>query len=484
MESKGPNIPDAESIGLKPTAAPESAYSTFSSRQKAWIVVLVALAGTFSPMSSFVFYPAIDAISKDLHVTVGLVTVTTYMIVSGIVPTLMGSAADSFGRRPIYALALSVYLVANLGLALQDTYVGLLFLRMLQSAGSSGTISLGYGVLSDITTRAERGSYVGIFLIGPNVAPPVGPVLGGILTAKLGWKWIFWMLCILGGSCLGLILLALPETSRVIVGNGSIAPSGIYLTLLSVIARNKRGKSGESQSIHESTNLAPSLEHGPKFTLSNPLDCLKLLLLKDVAVVLSCNGIYYMIYCSIQASLSTLFIEIYNYGSLGAGLIYIPFGIACLAGTFIWGKVLDSEFARLAKKRCMPQGEVRRNADFPIEAARLSSALYLVVLSTLGTIAYGWSIHYRVHVSVPLVFRAIVGFSVTGLFALGTLLTDLNTTKASTASSSANLVRCALASIALAVLQPLIDRIGVGWCFTMFGLLGGLCGPVMIWDIK
>lgn len=62
----------------------------------------------------------------------------------------------------------------------------------------------------------------------------------------------------------------------------------------------------------------------------------------------------------------------------------------------IIGKVLDSEFARLAKKRCMPQGEVRRNADFPIEAARLSSALYLVVLSTLGTIAYGWSIHYRV----------------------------------------------------------------------------------------
>lgn len=48
----------------------------------------------------------------------------------------------------------------------------------------------------------------------------------------------------------------------------------------------------------------------------------------------------------------------------------------------------------------------------------------------------------------------------------------------------ANLVGCALVTITLAVLQPLIDRIGVGWCFTMFGLLGGLCGPLMIWDIK
>lgn len=142
MESKGINTSDAESTGLEPTTAPEPAYSTFSSRQKAWIVFLVALAGMFSPMSSFVFYPAIDAISKDLHVTVGLVNlaVTIYMIVSGIVPPLMGSAADKFGRRPIYALALSVYFVANLGLALQDTYVGLLLLRMLQSAGSSGLL--------------------------------------------------------------------------------------------------------------------------------------------------------------------------------------------------------------------------------------------------------------------------------------------------------------------------------------------------------
>ncbi|EFY85464.1 Major Facilitator Superfamily protein [Metarhizium acridum CQMa 102] len=250
----------------------------------------------------------------------------------------------------------------------------------------------------------------------PNVAPPVGPVLGGILTAKLGWKWIFCMLCILGGSCLALILLSLPETSRVIVGNGSIAPKGIYLTLFSVIARNKKGKSSGSHSLDDSTNMALSVEHGPKFTLPNPLNCLKVLLWKDVAVILSCNGIYYMIYCSIKASLSTLFIEIYHYESLGLGLIYMPFGIACLAGTFIWGKVLDFEFARLAKKCGMSQGEVRRNADFPIEAARLSSALYLVVLSTVGTIVYGWVIHYRVHVSVPLVFQAIVGFSTTGLF--------------------------------------------------------------------
>lgn len=88
------------------------------------------------------------------------------MVVSGVVPSLIGTAADTLGRQPIYALALTIYLVANIGLAAQRSFPALLVLRMLQSAGSSGTISLGYGIISDITTTTRRGFYVGIMLLG------------------------------------------------------------------------------------------------------------------------------------------------------------------------------------------------------------------------------------------------------------------------------------------------------------------------------
>lgn len=50
------------------------------------------------------------------------------------------------------------------------------------------------------------------------------------------------------------------------------------------------------------------------------------------------NGMFYMIYCCVQASLSSLFIEVYEYDSLEAGLICIPFGMACLISTALWGK--------------------------------------------------------------------------------------------------------------------------------------------------
>lgn len=81
--------------------------------------------------------------------------------------------------------------------------------------------------------------------------------------------------------------------------------------------------------------------------------------------------------------------------------------------------------------------------------------------------------------------QSFIGFTGTGLFvALGTLLTDLNPTRSSTAAASANLVRCALAASALAVVQIMINNIGPCWTFTIFGAMGGLCGPMLLWLMR
>jgi hypothetical protein len=115
-------------------------YSIFSKTQKRWIVLLVAFAGMFSPLSSFIYYPATHALATDLHTSIEAInlSITTYMIVSGITPSILGDAADQIGRRPVYIFAFVVYFAANIGLALQNSYPALLVLRMVQSVGSSG----------------------------------------------------------------------------------------------------------------------------------------------------------------------------------------------------------------------------------------------------------------------------------------------------------------------------------------------------------
>lgn len=120
--------------------AQEPPYSVFTPMQVRLIVFMAALAGFFSPFSAFIYFPSVDYISADLHVSVQLVniTITAYLIVQGVVPAFFGDLADQIGRRPVYLLVLSVYFVSCIGLAIQRSYPALLVLRMLQSAGSSG----------------------------------------------------------------------------------------------------------------------------------------------------------------------------------------------------------------------------------------------------------------------------------------------------------------------------------------------------------
>lgn len=121
--------------------AREALYSVFTKPQKRWIIFLVALAGWFSTLSSFIYFPAITALSKDLNIPIEKInlTITSYLIVSAVIPSMVGKAADTSGRRPIYIAILAVYLASNIGLALQSSFPALFVLRMIQAAGVSGT---------------------------------------------------------------------------------------------------------------------------------------------------------------------------------------------------------------------------------------------------------------------------------------------------------------------------------------------------------
>jgi MFS family permease len=125
---------------VEPVESLSLQYSVFSTWRKRCIVGLIALAAWFSTLSSFIYYPAITLIAKDLQLSVAEVnlSITSYMAISAVAPSITGDASDLYGRRPLYLLTLIMYLLANIGIAVQSSFAGLLLLRMLQSAGISG----------------------------------------------------------------------------------------------------------------------------------------------------------------------------------------------------------------------------------------------------------------------------------------------------------------------------------------------------------
>ena len=123
---------------------PSQPYSAFTHQQKTWIIAVASWAGWFSTASSFIYFPAIPFMASQMNVSVQRInlTVTAYLVASGVFPTITGSVADRYGRRITILLCLSLYVVMNIGLAVQRSFPALFILRMLQSATISGALLL------------------------------------------------------------------------------------------------------------------------------------------------------------------------------------------------------------------------------------------------------------------------------------------------------------------------------------------------------
>ena len=321
---------DPSTLEAQPADEQGPVHSAFTKNEKRFIITMISMASFFSPLSGQIYYPVMPTLVRNYHLTTALVnlTVTTYMILQGLAPSFMGTFADSGGRRPAYILAFVIYTAANIGLAVQDSFAALLVLRCLQSAGSSGTVSFGYGVVSDIATPSERGRFVGPMAAGVMVAPALGPVIGGILAKFLGWRSVFWFLVIISGGYLVVFTITMPETARRIVGNGSVPPKEWWrMSLIQYLAERRRVKkmSSEEREEHEAQQLAlsNSASHTRKLRFPNPLETFAILLEKDALIIISFIGTVMFANIALLTSTPNIFTKIYGFNDLQIGLCFL-----------------------------------------------------------------------------------------------------------------------------------------------------------------
>ncbi|KAK7966607.1 uncharacterized protein PG986_000884 [Apiospora aurea] len=435
-------------------------YSAFSHAEKWCIVSVVSFAAWFSTVSSFIYYPALHLLSESLSVSVDKInlTITSYMAVATIAPTLVGDAADVLGRRPVYILVLTIYIVSNAAIALAKTYPALLGLRVLQALAISGTFSVAYGVITDIASPAERGTF--LILCKITITPSVGPILGGALTYDAGWTWIFWFLAIASSTCLALVVFLLPETSRKIVGNGSMRPPKHLRLPIPAMMRHWKEDDCDTATV---------------WGIPNPLKSLRILVRKDNATVILACGILYVIYTCVNASLSVLFIDIYGLNQWQTGLIYLPFGLGGTVSTFFSGPLLDNAYRKARTRRGLPTNKASGDDldSFPIETARLGVIWAPMILTTVSVVAFGWVLQLRKHIALPLTLQFVAGLSMQLDFSVyNTLLADKNHRTPAAAQASSNIVRCTLAAIVIAFMEDMFGAMGIGWTFTF---LGGMC---------
>ncbi|KAI9731612.1 MAG: hypothetical protein M1818_007742 [Claussenomyces sp. TS43310] len=486
------DIEDLEELATVPSGP---AYSTFGKWQKRYIVFMVTCAAFVSPTSASIYFPALNPLSVDLHVSITVIntTLTAYMIFQGLAPTIFGDLSDMMGRRPTYIAAFIIYMCANIGLALQNSFAALFILRCMQSTGSSGAIALGFGVVADISTSAERGSYMGIVGAGTMLGPALGPVIGGILAQFLGWRAIFWFLTIFVAVWLIPFVVTVPETGRGVVGNGSIPPPSWNMSLIDYL-RFKKEKEEEQKnpnrlsrtSTGEERRLAAvELAKRRKTRWPNPLRTVKIILQKDVALILGFNALIYTAFYCVISSIPMLFLEIYGFNDLLIGICYIPFGTGCAIAAWLNGKMLDRNYRRMAKQINFTIDRKRGDdlRHFPIERARIQIIYPMLSVGIAAILCYGWVLQQNANLAWPLILQFLIGFCVNGSFnILSTLLVDLYPQSPATATAANNLVRCFLGAGGTGIISIMIDSMGRGWCFTFIALVCLVASP-MLWVV-
>lgn len=391
----------------------------------------------------------------------------------GIAPMMIAGFSDKAGRRPAYIICFTIYLAANLGLFLQNSYAALMVLRCLQSAGSSGTVAMANGLVGDMVTSAERGAYIAFASVGSMLGPSLSPILGGLISQYVDWHWVFWFLLIFSGVFALLLFLFLPETCRKVVGDGSIPPPPLNYSVTDFIRHRKRKKAG----LIPDPDKVTECRQNYRLRVPNPISTLKIVVDLETAVILLATGLAFAVFYAVMTGAATSFHEVYHFDDLQTALMFLPIGAGGILSAFTTGRVVDWNFRRHARRAGLPiVKNVRQDlSDFNVERARLEVGLPMFYIGNVSMIAYGWVLGQKVNLAGPVILLFVGGYSLNGTSqVLNALLVDLWPTRSAAATAASNLFRCELGAAASAAIRPMIEAMGTGFAYLTLVLIAML----------
>ncbi|WRT64234.1 uncharacterized protein IL334_001163 [Kwoniella shivajii] len=135
---------------------------------------------------------------------------TAYLLTSTTAQPIYGRVSDIFGRKFTLLACLLVFLLGSLACALAQSMVQLIIFRAIQGIGGGGILTLSMIIISDVVSIKERGKYQGITGVVVALANSCGPIIGGLFTERVSWRWCFYINLPLTSLAIVIIIFLLP----------------------------------------------------------------------------------------------------------------------------------------------------------------------------------------------------------------------------------------------------------------------------------
>lgn len=169
------------------------------SHRKLVLILIGLMAGLFlGALDTMIMATALRTIADRLDgLTMQAWVTTAYLVTMTVSAPLYGKLSDRFGRRPLYLVAIGLFLVGSVLCAIAGSIETLSAARAVQGLGAGGLASLALAVVADIAPDDKRSTYQANLGVVFALASVSGPVLGGFLAGQDtmlgvdGWRWIF-----------------------------------------------------------------------------------------------------------------------------------------------------------------------------------------------------------------------------------------------------------------------------------------------------
>ncbi len=368
-------------------------------------------------------------------------TVTAYTLALATVIPLTGWAADRFGTKRLYILAVVLFTAGSALCASADSIGQLIGFRVLQGLGGGMLMPLGMAIMTRAAGPARMGRLMAILGVPMLLGPILGPILGGWLIENASWHWIFLINVPIGVVAVGYALFALPpdkphpSESLDVVGVALMSP-GLALFLYGISSIPEKGTVNDPKVLITmglgAALIALFVRH--TFRPAHPLLDLRLFRNRNLSVATLTMFLFAMAFFGGLLLVPTYFQQVRGESTLDAGLLVAPQGIGAMLTMPIAGALVD----RVPVGRIVPVG------------------LLLIIGGMFGLTQITSTTSYTV--LIGLLFVMGLGMGATMMPIMTSALKTLTSHEVARGSTLLNIVQQIASSVGVAIMSVLLTN--------------------------